>query len=119
MRKIAVSITVILVYSSMNVLASNAFSVKNKAAAGAPSFVVGKLSNAKADTAIPVLKSITTETVYQSKDNKSFVVARQWIDKLGKRHTRLIPAINGSKSIRSEHKRTHQRSNRRSNQRTG
>lgn len=85
LRLITVSIAVILAASSMNVLASNAFDVKNQTAAG----------------------------------THSFVIARQWIDKLRKRHTRLIQTINGLKSIKHKHERTHQRSIRRSNQQTG
>ncbi len=42
-RQIAVSIAVILTYSSMNVLASHSFDATNKTAASTPSFVEGQL----------------------------------------------------------------------------
>ena len=49
LRPIAVSIAVILVYSSMNVLASHSFGVKNQTAAGTPPFVIGQLGTSMSE----------------------------------------------------------------------
>jgi Zn-dependent metalloprotease len=95
-NKLSATIAVLLASTSTMALSSNDIDVKNLTNAGTPSFVVGDLGHATAKTTVATLKEVlSTQAAYQSNGNENFAVKDQWIDKLGKRHTRLEQTING------------------------
>ncbi|NQZ06558.1 MAG: M4 family metallopeptidase [Algicola sp.] len=96
LKPLTLSIAVILASASTMALASSDITVKNMTNAGTPSFVTGDMGRATANTTVAALKEVlSTQTVYQSNGNEDFSVSQQWIDKLGKRHTRMEQTING------------------------
>jgi Zn-dependent metalloprotease len=96
LNKITATLAVILASASTTALAGNDFTVQNLTNAGTPSFVVGDLGNANAHETVAALKQLlATQSDYQARGNEGFSVSDQWVDTLGKRHTRLIQSING------------------------
>lgn len=65
---------------------------------GQPLFVAGQLGVTTPVDTIAHLKSfLSAQPAYQANGNEDFNVRREWIDKLGKRHTHLNQTINGLK----------------------
>ncbi len=96
LKPLTLSIAVILASASTMALASTDIAVKNMTNAGTPSFVTGNMGKATAKTTVAALKEVlSTQAAYQSNGNEDFTVSQQWIDKLGKRHTRMEQSING------------------------
>ena len=96
LNKISATLAVILASASTTALAGNDFTVQNLTNAGTPSFVVGDLGNADAHSTVAALKQLlSTQSAYQANGNEDFSIKEQWVDTLGKRHTRLIQSING------------------------
>lgn len=65
---------------------------------GRPSFVKGDLGVATPKAATQALKNIVAQDArFKANGNEDFIVKRQWVDALGKQHTKMTQTINGLK----------------------
>ncbi|MFT4926457.1 MAG: Zn-dependent metalloprotease [Phenylobacterium sp.] len=89
--------TIAIALSSTTMMANAAIAVQaNHNAQGQATFVKGQLGTTSSANTITALKSIlSSQPGYEAVGNEDFAVKRQWIDKLGKRHTHLNQRING------------------------
>ena len=91
LRPLAATIAVLLASST-----ASAFEVNVQSAAGTPTFVTGQLGATTGTNTVSALKSlIANQSAYQANGNEDFKVTEQWIDDLGKQHTRVSQTING------------------------
>ncbi|MCJ8271102.1 MAG: M4 family metallopeptidase [Psychrosphaera sp.] len=96
LKPLAATIAVLLASSS--VAATTSFNVVNKTSAGTPSFIVGDMGSTSSKSAISALKSvINAQAAFAANGNEDFKVKQQWVDELGKTHTRVEQTINGLK----------------------
>lgn len=85
---------IVALASSASVMAN--VNIKTDTLTGAPSFVTGNLGQVTANNTIQAVKQFLKNTPeYHLNGNESFSVKREWVDKLGKRHTHLQQRING------------------------
>jgi vibriolysin len=78
--------------------ATSDFDIQNLTSVGTPAFVTGDLGNINTNDTVGALKQVlSSQAAYQSNGNENFLVKDQWIDKLGKQHTRVSQTINDLK----------------------
>ena len=93
---LAASVAFVLASVAPAALAADNLEVKTQSATGAPVFVTGNFGLTAADDTVSALKQVLAgKTAYQANGNEDFVIRRQWVDKLGKRHTHVNQTING------------------------
>ncbi|PKF79946.1 hypothetical protein CW749_09625 [Vibrio sp. vnigr-6D03] len=72
--------------------------INNITESGRPTFAVGALGAAQLNADVETLKHYLANTPsYKSTGNEEFVVERQWVDELGKKHTVFNQTIDGIK----------------------
>ena len=92
--KLTTLAAVVALASSASAMAN--VNIKTDTLTGTPTFVTGKLGKVTGNDTIKAVKEFLKETPqYHLNGNESFSVKREWVDKLGKRHTHLQQRING------------------------
>lgn len=96
---LAATVAVVLSTSSLGVMANNDLAEQHQANAlvqTSPFFVKGNLGLVTPSSTIEQVKQILSERAsYRVNGNEDFKVKQEWVDELGKRHTRLTQTING------------------------
>jgi vibriolysin len=92
--KLTTLAAVVALASSASTMAN--VNIKTDTLTGTPTFVTGKLGKVTGNDTIKAVKEFLKETPqYHLNGNESFSIKREWVDKLGKRHTHLQQRING------------------------
>lgn len=98
LNPLAATIAIVLSTASVGVMASNELADTQSLTAASPSFIKGQLGLVTPASTISKLKQILAADVSNHLvGNEDFTVKSEWVDALGKRHTRLSQTINGLK----------------------
>lgn len=95
-----IAATIALALSATTAMAQGGFDleVTTKSNNGSPSFVKGNMGVATPANTIAALKTILNkEATFKANGNEDFIVKRQWVDNLGKQHTKMTQTLNGLK----------------------